>query len=46
VLKDGETATEQQFKIMEFEFASVQGGYTKNVHFMQTNAPRQRVREN
>jgi hypothetical protein len=46
VINVGKTATEKQFKIREFEVASVQGGYTKNVQFMQTNALRQRVREN
>jgi hypothetical protein len=45
VLNVGKTATEQQLKITEFEVARVQGGYTKNVHFMQANALRQRVRE-
>jgi hypothetical protein len=46
VLNVGKTATEQQLKITELEFAGVQGGYTKNAHFMQTNALRQRVRDN
>jgi len=41
VLNVGKTATEKQLKITEFEVASVQGGCTKNVHFMQTNALRQ-----
>ena len=41
MLNVGKTATEQQLKITEFEVASVQGGRTKNVHFMQTNALRQ-----
>lgn len=46
VLNVGQTATEQRLKITEFEVASVQGDYRKNVQFMQINALRLRIREN
>jgi hypothetical protein len=38
VLNGAKTIAQQQYKMTEFEVSSVQGGYTKNVHFMQTNA--------